>query len=334
MKKIINLSVCFCLIIVSCIFAFANNNVVIGRGFGKNKKIETATEFKELLNSLYLQSTNKSLCDDYKPISIHAINNEQIQNSENFSVSKINSATIELKDNSYVYSSDDDISTTLKMNRSMTVVIKENETYYHIVGSMHVYVSINNSNFRKNYKNSEGTVDVSFDMEMYFAEDKALMKFNVFEVISSDKLKVNNDSLGKWFDVTNNDTYIFGENQQTFSAINDSNLDFFKCVGNLLNNENNFEIDGHEYNLKEECEKYFLMDILDLNETELSALRDVKANVNFNLSNTSTPRIFFSYDVNGVGFSCNQTSSAIIKNINNSTIKFPSAKIYDYEDLF
>ncbi len=316
MKKYIALIICTILLVFNVITgATADDNVIAGRGKGKDSEVTTAKELANVLNYFgqYQIGGGATLGVD-----------DQLFASSDSSGKEYDSATFynKSKQTSDYYVSyhggDSSYTRTSKssMTRELTINFTEDAVLYHSVGLL----------MERSSHSSQGETETTsnyfeFDMYIYITEDECYIKFNKFDYETSEEgayiPNITPNMLNKWF-----------ETEQLgfmFVSINEENLEMLGELGDYF--------DEYKFTKFRKTNKSYTLESIYFQEV-FSAMfgialpEDIRGEFTVNLAEETSPkiRIIQSYtdDMYEDGVSANQSSYAenniVFSYINNTVI--------------
>ena len=323
MKRYIMMAVSIALMISSLLYLPENTTPVIvaGAGNGENCEVTTVDELDSLLNFFNQhQASNIASSNTFTDVKLTAVNptGDIPQNVKNhtsatmyndtyleasFAERRITLYDYEFGNHSYEVLSERDV----RFNRTLTIYMTENDTYYVSKGTL-----------RENYidlrENENSTLNVmDFDVQIYVSYNRCLMKFNKFK-IQEDGENIADASavIGKWIEFPEEAAikminFIDQANRSVLSEIQKCLDDGFK----------GFEKNGGKYTLKTK--------LIKENDTELVA----------DLSDAEYPFLSLKTDSQEYPNIVNMTDKITFSNIDNTIINvdFEEVEVMDMAAL-
>lgn len=240
MKRYIIIAVTVALLVTSLLYLPENAKPVIaaGTGNGENSEIVTIKDFDELLefftqnNEGALHNTAQSLMssrakdnDDDNDLEPHSKHSSVTLAEDTY----IDSVIISKKISNYDYENGNHSYqnigvTTVKMNRSLTAYITEDESYYVSKG----YYKIKYEDYEDNEKSYSSSL--VFDMQLYVDNESTVMKFNAFQMdMEPSEENIDLSSIiGKWVETPREFAYTI------FSIVDRANRDTLASIQHYI----------------------------------------------------------------------------------------------------
>lgn len=331
MKKYVTPIICSVLLLVSLLVNIPQKeDVFCGRGDGKDLKVTSVEQFVEVLDFFNGEEDVESFAsqDGISPYGA-------TYNTGYSAVTPVNSATFYNKSkgkNSYKYDLNNYSNATF--DRELTVYLTYNSAYYKSVGKV-----MQNQSVSFNGKTAMASSIMDFDVEIYIMQQACCIKFNKFDMISSNSSvseveDVNNsenyitsDMLGKWFNA--------GELGTAFLSINSENYELLGSIGEYFetNKLSHFKQSKDVYTLKSENYHNALAFIFGLGDmSEAEDAYKIKGDFIFNLSNKVKPSIILTMAFNDEETTGYMENNMTFSNINNTIIEFKPEKVYNLRD--
>ncbi len=275
MKKYLNVIVSLVLVVVCMIFGIvSNDSVTVGAGNGENYKVSTMEEMYSVLSFI----TDKKAEDEVttqateEPSIFYTVDNALLEiKDEHTSLTMQEDAVVKTYythkkaeqnyDGNIYY-------TTIgrsqaSMSRSMTLYMTEQASYYISKGQ------ISNSYNATDSRDSSSS-SIMFDMEIYVAKTKALLKFNEFAIVSEEYnqqkgetektcMTVKASAKGKWVEAPQE---AVGD---MLNMVNSANKDAMSMLKEYI--EKSFV--DEDYTFDKESETYTLKETLEGAEVNL-----------------------------------------------------------------
>lgn len=245
--KYVSFGVCIALLLVSLLLVWNGNaasDVQAGPGDGVNEQIDTPEAFMDFLKSFDEDSMVSAHIPE-QGVSVLSADKDMIglsgsEDDESESDADDNDASPSVKYDSVTIHEDVYMSTyayyhyrdnsesrsataNVKLNRSLTMYMTEDVSYYHSVGSLFM-----NSDSVTGKPTSTTTTShsyVDFDMEVYLNlyRDECLVKFNNWAMVGNDVITISDEIIGKWVtfpDSVSDDIYgVDGLNKEAFTVL-------------------------------------------------------------------------------------------------------------------
>ena len=302
MKRYVLMAVALLLIVASIIHLPENAKpaVVAGPGDGENFEVENIKDLRDVL-SFFEQRNNAGVAFSSGNSSV--LLSEEIEDKPSskhtsmtlFEETSLSSFVTNKVTTDYVYKT---VSTTsIKMNRTLTVYMTENKSYYVSKG----YITINHDDFENS--DNDLKTKIVFDMQIYVTKTKTIMKFNVFDYNSNaNDITIDlTGYIGKWLEVPEE----FGA--VIFSLADQMNRNTLSVIQGWIDNDmEGFDKVDRKYTLKQTTLKEDdTVTTVDLNDPENPFI-----GVKINGKSDSYP-----------GDSMRMTDNLTISNIDNTVIE-------------
>lgn len=322
MKNYLATFLCLILLITSIIFlpTTSNSEVMFGAGAEENEKITNLEDMVDFLAFLSNENDQKVLSAN---TGINYAPSLEENEDDGEDIKQYNSGTIDqtayIKSFTAYGTENYSVRSTQTINRTLSIYLSEEASYYHSKASMDYQDSRVDYNNQTNSYNK--SLYIVWDMEIYIAEDMFLVKFNSFYGYDKEEdsyFSASKDSIGKWIRLP--DTYI------DFDDLDSFNRESLSLIGDCILGyiEDGFVKKGNVYTLKE---KYAIDEdiTIDLNTSENPT---IELNQNYESSiNSPDGRTFSSQTLDS-------NYSFEFKNINNTIVSISDdVEIYDFDDF-
>lgn len=225
-KKIISLVVSLALLVTAIVTTSSKNATAIaGPGGGKNEKIENVQEVITAL-SFFLNDGKESLEDASTTVMLGSsdIGGLALALSDDLNVNGHKSATITIStrmDSSSTYSAPSvRRSQKATVNRTLTLYITENETYYESKGEF--FTSYDSGD-------DKSTTFCKFNMLIYVEEDTTYACFKELLMVQpSQTVQIKAENIGRWMKLP-------PEAFEELIDVDESNRETFASIADLLN---------------------------------------------------------------------------------------------------
>ncbi len=330
MKKYVSLIVCSVLLAIAIIIGMPEQtNVTYGRGNGQDCKVKNIEQFSEMLDffdNYQIKSSNeKSIKSSVSGFSSSIDNSVEAKN-ENYTSATFYNKSRGASSYSSTYEGMS-ISYRMTFMRELTIYLTQTAAYYKSVGTI-----MSKSSYSSAQESESSSNVMDFDVEFYITSEKSYIKFNKFDITTSDTDDevnfVTTDMLNKWFDSAEGAEYLLEMNQENYEILSSINNYFER------NKFSNFKQSNNVYTIKDDLVNDFCSFVLG------GTLPDnAKGSVKINLSNNTKPTVtliasYSNNDGSGSASSNLYTEDNIVfSNINNTIAQFNANKIYDLNDF-
>lgn len=289
-NRLISLCVCLVMLIAAGLLSLKETGVHAGEGSGINEQISTVDEFASLLDftmqdqgGIPLVGTSSEENEEEKE------ENEEPIKSKYTSVtfSEISALSISMAEGS------------VSVERDLTIYIAPNSVYYSSDITMYATSGLIVEGF------------VSANLEIYFAKDKSLVKFNRF--YGTGGVFFPEEIVGKWIDLSQDGS---GDIQSAIGMVTDYNFDTLGKIGSYIREyqDTNFTKSGKIYSLKEkEIQAFF--ESLSIPSSVYEYMQD-GCSFEIDLTDPESPALYMKGN--------HYNDNMYFENINNTVVELPS----------
>jgi len=343
-KRIVTLSISAVLLVFCLVFTSVTNRTVIaGPGNGTDEKVETLEEFIEVLEYLTQKSSGNSVASSKLIATLSAQAPEAVSSKAS---SNHESATIHISTHSgSSYSSSNSSytsgmsSSSMSIDRELTLYINEDCTYYESTGTVS---SATSGTYNSTYKTSSAFMN--FDMCIYHCEDESYILIN--ELIfadDSESRQIRKEYAGCWiempFEFVEGLVDIDTDNREVLASIG-AIIEFLIENEEADEDDNKISLSGSEW--ERICKKLDQSNPFSLlGGDDMSFDVDLSAPTRPYISLYSYQDASDDYDAVSVHSTAKNDIKITMKNIDNTEIKFNDRLVDvsvsdadDFEDLF